>query len=180
MPVFRLLLGIALMASLGSGAVRGQEPPATPAQQNPPVSFSRQIAPLLVEKCIACHGPKNPESEYRLDSYEQLIKNGASGEPTVVPGKPKSSLLYRLVNSDDEEARMPQEGKALPAEQIALVSRWIEEGGKYDGPSPSASLQSILPKAVHPAPPVAYPPRGAGAGSGVHLKRRAPRDRWLP
>jgi WD40 repeat protein len=121
------------------------------------VSFTRDIAAIFVEKCIACHGPKNAESEYRLDSYEQLRKVGASGEPPIVPGKPNASLLFRLVNSDDKEDRMPQEGKALPPEQIALLRRWIEGGAQFDGPSQSAPLQSILPRRLYPAPPATYP-----------------------
>jgi cytochrome c/WD40 domain-containing protein len=149
------LVGVPLRASASDGV----KPAASETKEaaTSSISFTRDIAAIFVEKCIACHGPKNAESEYRLDSYEQLRKVGASGEPPIVPGKPDSSLLYRLVNSGDKEERMPQEGKALATEQIAVLRRWIESGAPFDGPSESAPLQSILPRRNHPAPPSVYP-----------------------
>ena len=43
-----------------------------------PVSFVREIAPILRDKCLTCHGPEKAKGEYRLDTFELLQKPGAS------------------------------------------------------------------------------------------------------
>ena len=46
----------------------------------PPISFVSQVAPILQERCVACHGPQMAEGGYRLDSYDRLVAAGASGQ----------------------------------------------------------------------------------------------------
>ena len=31
------------------------------------VSFKKDIAPVLINNCLACHGPKKAEGSYRID-----------------------------------------------------------------------------------------------------------------
>jgi WD40 repeat protein len=50
---------------------------------------------------------------------------------------------------------MPLEGDPLPAEQVALLKRWIEEGAKYDAENPKANLATIVPPPEHPRAPAA-------------------------
>ena len=53
---------------------------------------------------------------------------------------------------------MPKDGDPLPAEQVALLRRWIAEGAKLDaGKAADAPLTSLIPKPVQPTPPAAYP-----------------------
>ena len=129
--------------------------PSTSTKSN--VSFSRQVAPLLVKHCIACHGPKNPEGDFQLHTFARLMKGGSSGEPPIVAKKPEQSYLFELVTSDDAEVRMPKEQKPLAAAEIDLLRRWIHEGAAFDGPDEAASLDSYAPKQVQPAPPEVYP-----------------------
>jgi mono/diheme cytochrome c family protein len=111
-----------------------------------PVSFRKQVAQLLLDNCLACHGPKKAEGGYRIDAYERLIKAGDSDEVAVTPSKLDASELFRRIATDDESERMPLEGDPLPAEQIALIKQWIEEGAKFDGEDPKAARrQFILP-----------------------------------
>ncbi len=121
-----------------------------------PVSFSKQIAPMLVSKCQACHGATEAESGYQVDNYNLVIKPGDSESPSITPGKSDESELFARISSDDADVRMPQEADPLPAEQIELVKRWIAEGAKFDGTDPAAALASIIPAAKHPDPPQAY------------------------
>jgi dipeptidyl aminopeptidase/acylaminoacyl peptidase len=50
---------------------------------------------------------------------------------------------------------MPQKDDALPAAQIALIERWIQQGARFDGPDRTAPLQSLAAVA-HPAAPATY------------------------
>ncbi len=120
------------------------------------VSFSKEIAPILLKRCIGCHGPSEPKGQYRLHNYDALIKPGASGEPSITAGKPAESELYRLIGSTDAGERMPREGDPLTLDQIALIKRWIEQDARFDGPDKLTPLAALVPKKLHPAPPDSY------------------------
>ncbi|MGE0610235.1 MAG: c-type cytochrome domain-containing protein [Pirellulales bacterium] len=129
--------------------------PAVSSAQEP-VSFTKQVAPLLVKNCIACHGATDPKGGYQLSNFEQLMKPGDSATASIVPGKPAESEIFRLITIDDKDQWMPKDGDKLPADQVALISKWIEEGANFDSPDPKAMLASIIPKPAHPAAPEAY------------------------
>lgn len=135
---------VALLLSVG-GIVRADE-----------VSFVRDVAPLFVKNCLACHGAQEPKGDYQLHTFELLMKPGGSAAESVTASAADESELLRLMESTEAEERMPKDADPLPAEQIALVRRWIEQGAKFDGPDPKATLASLLPKAAHPAAPEAY------------------------
>ncbi len=121
------------------------------------VSFVRQVAPILVKKCLACHGPRQPKSNYQVTSYQALLQEGDFGSPPVVPGKPEESMLYELIaEEDDPESWMPKEADRLPEAEIAVIRRWIEQGAPFDGPDKTAPLTRIIPRVYDPAPQ-AYP-----------------------
>ena len=97
-----------------------------------PIDFNSQIRPLLSDRCIYCHGPdeEHREGELRLDqplddeNREYLLGDGDLEE---------SELLSRIA-TDDPRYRMPPEGsgKELSKDEIALIRRWIQEGGKWE------------------------------------------------
>lgn len=121
------------------------------------VSFSRDIAPILVAKCQTCHGAEKAKGKYRLHTFDWLIKPGSSDEPAITPSDPKKSEFYRLLVEKDPDSRMPQKDDPLPAAQISLIERWIKNGAKFDGPDPKLDLVSLIPRQQHPAPPENYP-----------------------
>jgi WD40 repeat protein len=127
------------------------------AAEPSPVSFSKDLAPILQQKCVTCHNPEKTKGHYQLHSFASLMKPGESKEPTIVPGDPTKSHLFQLLVAKDEDDRMPQKDDPLPATQIALIERWIQDGAKFDGPDPAATLASLLPPTVHPDPPAIYP-----------------------
>ena len=44
----------------------------------------------------------------------------------LVPGKPDESEMIKLVR----EGEMPEKGKKLPPEEIAMLEQWIAQGAK--------------------------------------------------
>ena len=126
-----------------------------PASQGP--SFASQVAPILQQRCVTCHGPDKSKGRYRLDSFAALMKPGASGESPVAPGQPATSHLYQLLVEKHEDDRMPKEAEALPPAEIAAVRDWIAAGARFDGPDPAFPLASLLPPPPHPPAPKTYP-----------------------
>lgn len=134
------------------------KPPAAAAiKPEKPVSFMQQIAPIMVENCIACHNPRKSESKYVMTTFAQLAKGGQQGEGiTLEPGKPDESRFVELVRLDGNP-RMPFKQDPLPKEKLAIIERWVTEGAKYDGNSPGEDWTILLRKTQHVTIPTAYP-----------------------
>ena len=124
--VASLAFGIAAWGAVGLRA-RSQDKPA-----RQPVSFNREILPILSNNCFACHGPdeKKRETKFHFDT-----KEGAFLKPGVIaPGNAAKSLLIEMITHPDPNERMPppDSGHALTEKQIDLLRRWIDEGAKWD------------------------------------------------
>lgn len=120
------------------------------------VSFKKDIAPVLLNNCLACHGPKKAEGAYRIDSFERAVAAGESATAAFVAKNLEGSEGLRRIMSGDVTERMPLDGDPLPAETVALIKKWVEEGAVFDGPDPKAPLASYIPPPTHPAAPMAY------------------------
>lgn len=99
-----------------------------------PVSFSREVRPILSEHCFRCHGPdeKQRKAEMRLD-LEADAKKVTDGRSAVVGGDLGHSELWKRINSnvDDERMPPPDADKLSPA-QIETLRRWIEQGARWE------------------------------------------------
>ena len=88
--------------------------------------FETKIRPLLVARCIECHGEKKQKGGLRLDSRGAWQAGGDTGK-AVVPGRPDESLLMKAVQYADKDLQMPPK-KALPPEEVTLLAEWIQQG----------------------------------------------------
>lgn len=115
------------------------------------VDYERDIKPLLMEKCSACHGALKQNAGLRLDAAA-LIRTGGDSGAAVVPGTASESLLYQRVAADDADERMPPEGEGerLTPEQLAKVRAWIEQGAQ--GPADELILTSPSEHWAYQAP----------------------------
>jgi hypothetical protein len=99
------------------------------------IDFNKEIRPILSDKCFKCHGPdaKNQKSDFRLDSFEQSIKDH-KGMVGLTPGSLEDSEIHWRIHSDDPIDIMPPPESKLPLskKEIDLLDRWIREGGKYE------------------------------------------------
>jgi len=101
------------------------------------VDFSRDVRPILSERCFTCHGNDEAkrQSELRLDTAEGPTAD-LGGRFGVVPGKPADSEVYKRIASDDAIRRMPPSwsGAAkLSSEEIETIRLWIEQGADGSG-----------------------------------------------
>ena len=122
-----------------------------------PVSFRRDVAPILQQRCVACHGEEKTKGGYRLDTFESLGRPGDSGDPPFTPGDAAKSSLHRLLIAPEADDRMPQKADALPPEEIAVMERWIAEGAKFDGDRPAQSLAELSRGRFLRSAPERYP-----------------------
>lgn len=97
--------------------------------------FEKDVRPLLIDKCLQCHGEEKPKSGLKLTSRADVLKGGKRG-PAAVVGKPDESLLLKALRHDDD-LRMPPNGN-LSDKQIAVFARWVKAGLPW--PSSSATI----------------------------------------
>ena len=116
------LIASAFVLALAHSAVSAAEKP---------VDFSREILPILSNKCFICHGPDSRKEDLlRLDSFEGATSD-LGGYRAVDPGDlAKSEIIARIHDADDP---MPPEDaeKHLTAAERALLKRWVLQGGGY-------------------------------------------------
>ena len=95
------------------------------------IDFSKEVLPILSNKCFACHGPDTKEEKLvRLD-LEDLAKKDLGGYHAIDPSNlEESELLYRIVDEDDP---MPPEdfGKTLTKNEKEVIRKWVMSGAEY-------------------------------------------------
>ncbi len=125
------------------------------AEEAQAISFRSDIAPILLNHCLACHGAKLAEGGFRVDSYQELLKAGDSGETPVATATDQTSELLRRLECDASE-RMPADAEPLTTEQIGRVKQWIAAGAAFDGSDPAQLLHLVIPPATYPPAPETY------------------------
>jgi hypothetical protein len=98
---------------------------AQTAQSAPP-DFSRDIRPLLSDRCYKCHGPGKSKGDLQLDTRETALA-------VLSPDDLAKSEFLRRIMTDDEDDRMPPVGKAKPltAQEKSKLRAWVEAGAPY-------------------------------------------------
>ena len=98
------------------------------------IDFSRDIQPILSDKCYLCHGPdaKERKGDLRLD-VEKEAKALKDGVAAILPGKSHESSLIERIFSDDPDEVMPtpKSNRKLTEAQKQLLKQWIDEGAKW-------------------------------------------------
>jgi len=116
--------------------------------------FEERVRPILVERCVGCHGPTKQMSRLRLDSRASILKGGERGA-AVLPGKPSDSLLVRAINRSGP-LKMPPTGP-IPSSEIEALTEWVRSGAFWPEPpkkkptaAPLWSLRPVQPPQVRP------------------------------
>jgi Protein of unknown function (DUF1549)/Protein of unknown function (DUF1553)/Planctomycete cytochrome C len=153
-----------LIVLVAAPTLAGELPPPSDRR----VDFARDVRPLLVKNCFACHGPDKQKGGLRLDRKADAMKGGDDGA-VIVAGKSADSLLIHLVAGLDKDRVMPTKGERITAEQIGLLRAWIDQGAEWPESAGDAdppdwwSLRSL----VRPAMPKLSPEDEARARNPV-------------
>jgi len=97
------------------------------------VSFSKDVHPILKDRCGKCHEPGGQGFEktgFSVVSYDSVMKGTKFG-PVIVPESPESSSLMRMVaHLTDPKIHMPHGEAGLTRDQLDQLRTWIEQGAK--------------------------------------------------
>ncbi len=123
----RKLLHAGLWISVFAGALAVP----TVARSDDEVDFTRQIQPIFARRCFKCHGPNETEGGLQLSTREGALAELDSGDFAIVAGDHKASVILDRIVSEDEDLRMPPEGKPVTPEEVDLIKRWIQQGAPF-------------------------------------------------
>jgi mono/diheme cytochrome c family protein len=146
--VGRIGLALGLGAGLATAVAMAQAPKAkqaaASAADGKTLTFSRDIAPVLVGNCVGCHSPSGKAAKkFDMSTFQKLRAGGVSGG-TITPGKPEESELVLRIKGESEGPKMPPgNDKDIAAETIAKIEEWIKAGAILDagpGHTPDAPL----------------------------------------
>ncbi len=119
-------------------------------QRAEPVSFEKEIQPILQKNCFACHSASEKQGNLVLESPGGLLKGGDGG-PAAIAGKGADSLLIKMA-SHQVEPVMPPEGNDVAAgnltsQELGLIRLWIDQGARGTG-----RVDALSPRQMRPLP----------------------------
>jgi hypothetical protein len=171
-PPPRLLVLTALLAAVASAT----EPGAGGEEL-----FTRRVAPLLREKCLACHGQDEAKIKGGLDlrTRAEALIGGDSAKPAFAAGRPEESPLYLAArrNHDDWKAMPPKEAEALSATQLGWLREWIAGGAPWPDAARQDEIRAAL-GATWAAEDGVTVATSAGLSPEWNVRRYQPADLW--
>jgi hypothetical protein len=148
LPGLSPLLAVVFLAACGEPLA-----PPPPAQ---PATWHRDVAPLVQEKCGGCH-VEGGIAPFSLQTYTEAFELREAVKAAV------KGRIMPPWQADPQCTEYAEDG-SLTDEQIALLTRWVDEGGMEGDPADAPaqtprSSQGGLPRVdLELAPPVAYSP----------------------
>lgn len=125
----RIVLASTLV--LGLGALAGCS-----GGSDQPVSFQKDVYPILKANCLECHTAPNTEgykaSGLAMGSYQELMKGTKNG-PVIIAGQSLNSSLNRLIEGRpgvDSSIQMPHGKVKLPEDKLTLIRKWVDQGAQ--------------------------------------------------
>jgi mono/diheme cytochrome c family protein len=106
--------------------------------------FERHVRPVLLDRCVECHGPKKQEGGLRLDQRKVMMTGSASDVPLIKAGAPEQSRVAQVIAWSDDDVQMPPDGKLNDVE-VHAINAWISSGGVW--PESSDLEQAALRRA---------------------------------
>ena len=164
MPQVRRWVAAAVLAVGSSCPALAEEAP----------SFEKDVRPILRAYCLDCHGGEATKGKLDL-RLKRFAEAGGTSGPALTAGDADGSYLLARI----QDGEMPPGEKKVPAEQVAVIERWIAAGAPTLRPEPE-SLPPGLPiteedRAHWAYQPLKKPTPPAVEGDGV----RSPIDAFL-
>ena len=93
-----------------------------------PLTFEKDIRPILKANCFHCHG-EGEKLKGGLDvRLKHLIAKGGEHGTAITPGSPEKSRLFTMIR----DGEMPKSEKKLSPAQVETIRQWI--AGDFRGP----------------------------------------------
>jgi Protein of unknown function (DUF1553)/Protein of unknown function (DUF1549)/Planctomycete cytochrome C len=88
--------------------------------------FEQHVAPILSQRCLACHSGNEPKGGFSMQSRDSFFAEGH-----VEPNDAASSHLIDLITPVDGTSAMPKDADPLTEDEVATIMRWINDGAEW-------------------------------------------------
>lgn len=132
---------------------------AGPADRSP--SFVYDVAPILVQRCGACH-IQETRGDFSVANFA-LLARGTPAGTVIFPGDVVASRLIESIETGD----MPRGDQQVTPEELQTLKDWVQAGARFDGPSPLLPMVAMAAAAAE---------RSAAGGSTVAGRGRPARS----
>lgn len=142
------------------------------------VDFNRDVRPIFVQHCIACHGGVEQSAGLSLVTREQAFAVTESGDASIVPGDADASYLMERVADPDDDFRMPpaEHGRRLSEEEVETIRAWIDKGAPWSDPW---SFMAPERQGTLPADPIDTLIEQRALAAGLEPRQAADDAVWL-
>src|SRR5207247_2622146 len=118
-----------------------------------PVDFEKEILPILKNNCLACHNKTTTKAGLILETPQDILKGGESGQ-VVVPKRSGESLLLKVASHQVKPTMPPGNNKVeasdLTPGELGLVKLWIDQGAKGEVHRSGPIAWQPLPEGLNP------------------------------
>ncbi|MBI5094025.1 MAG: hypothetical protein HZB26_16485 [Candidatus Hydrogenedentes bacterium] len=135
--------------------------PIDPAEASS-VSYTKDIKPLLEQRCVPCHRPEKLRGGFDVTSVPAILKGGEEKGPGIVKGNPDESPLVKYIRGEFSP-RMPNGRDPLNEDELHLIREWISAGAVDDSGGAAAPAPTPVPAPTAPAPAAPAPAAPAPA-----------------
>jgi ankyrin repeat protein len=101
------------------------------------IDFQRDVAPILTQQCVDCHGPNLQMADLRLDQRQFVLGDNANPD-LIKAGKSGDSMLIQRLSDAKLGIVMPPSFPFFPGEkaglaetQITTLKAWIDQGANW-------------------------------------------------
>lgn len=122
--------GLVALLSTAQGALSPDQLTKLPAPASARVDFARDIQPIFEASCVQCHARGKSKGSFSLETREDFLEGGDTGVAAVA-GKSAASFVIETISGLNPDIVMPQKGKKLTTEQVALFRAWIDQGANW-------------------------------------------------
>jgi mono/diheme cytochrome c family protein len=122
-----LFVGFAAVASAKLSPVLAAKLPP-PASRS--IDFAKDIQPIFEASCVQCHARGKEKGGFSLETRADFLTGGDNGAAAVA-GKSAESYVVEMISGLNPEIVMPQKGKKLTRDQVAVFRAWIDQGMKW-------------------------------------------------
>jgi ankyrin repeat protein len=151
------------------------------AQESAKLDFRRDVAPILQQQCIDCHGPSLQLAELRLDQRRFVLGDDANPD-LVKAGKGDESLLIQRLVDRKLGILMPPSFPLPPGEKVGLpeaaiqkLKSWIDQGAEW--PEGVTLASDGAQASAHPKSNELF--TAIRAGNRAHVAELMGRDKQL-
>jgi tetratricopeptide (TPR) repeat protein len=172
-------LAAAILAVIGRSAEAQQQTATSSIAAKPPITFTRDIAPIVYRVCAQCHRPGEAAP------FSLLTFDDAKSHARQIAAVTKSRFMPPWLPADGE-LKLADELR-LSDSQIARIQAWVEQGGvegrPEDLPAKPTSVEGWQlgkPDAILKATkPYALPASGSDNYWNFVFRSPVDRTRWL-